>query len=206
MSTIRKKHWQKVYKEKEPSEVSWYQPVPERSLQLIHDTGVAKDDPILDAGGGASTLVDHLLDDGYTDISVLDISGEALERSRDRLGKSGRNISWIKSDILEFRPTRRYALWHDRALFHFLTDAMDRGRYIDVIHESLQLHGHLVLATFGPQGPKRCSGLDIRRYGIGELEKMFGEKFELCHHELDEHATPMGSTQQFLYSRWQSRP
>ncbi len=205
MSTNRKTHWEQVYGEKQPTEVSWYQPVPEKSLQLIRATGVEHGAPVLDAGGGASTLVDHLLDEGYTDISVLDISGNALERSRARLGEAGRNVHWIEADVVDFQPLRRYALWHDRAVFHFLTDPADRDRYIDVVHKSLLPNGHFVLATFGPQGPKRCSGLDIRRYGIEQLRKLFGLRFELHGHEIDGHETPMGSTQQFLYSWWQSQ-
>lgn len=205
MSTNRKTHWQQVYGEKQPTDVSWYQPIPEKSLQLIRATGVQHGDPVLDAGGGASTLVDHLLREGYTDISVLDISANALERSRARLGEAGQNIHWIESDVIDFQPLRRYALWHDRAVFHFLTESADRDRYIDVVCKSLLPNGHFVLATFGPQGPKRCSGLDIRRYGIEQLQALFGSRLALHGHEIDEHETPMGSTQQFLYSRWQSQ-
>jgi len=205
MSTSRKTHWQDVYRDKEPSKVSWYEPVPEKSLQLIHATGVGHDDPILDAGGGASTLVDHLLDEGYTDISVLDISGDALERSRARLGDAAGTVDWIESDVVDFHPVRRFALWHDRAVFHFLTESADRDRYVEVINEALLPNGHFVLATFGPQGPQRCSGLDIQRYGIERLQELFGSRFELCDYEIDEHKTPMESAQQFLFSRWQSR-
>lgn len=205
MSISRKTHWQQVYRDKEPSEVSWYQPVPEKSLRLIRATGVGHDDPILDAGGGASTLVDHLLDEGYTNISVLDISGNALERSRVRLGEAGQNVNWIESDVVDFSPLRRFALWHDRAVFHFLTESVDRDRYVQVVNEALLPKGHFVLATFGPQGPKRCSGLDIQRYGIEQLQEMFGSRFDLCDYEIDEHKTPMESTQQFLFSRWQSQ-
>ena len=205
MSTSGKIHWQRVYGEKGQTEVSWYQPVPEKSLQFIRLTGIAKDEPILDAGGGASTLVDHLMHEGYTNISVLDISGKALERSRDRLGDSGGAITWIESDVTEFEPSRQYALWHDRAVFHFLTRSDDRDKYIEVVCRALQPMGHLVLATFGPQGPERCSGLDIQRYGVDELQNLFGSQFDLCGHELDEHETPSGATQQFLYSRWRAR-
>jgi SAM-dependent methyltransferase len=134
----------------------------------------------------------------------LDISGNALDRSRARLGKAGRSIHWIESDVVDFQPLRRYALWHDRAVFHFLTESADRDRYIDVLCKSLVPKGHFVLATFGPQGPKRCSGLDIRRYGIEQLREIFGGRFELHDHEIDKHETPMGSKQQFLYSRWHS--
>ena len=205
ISMSGKTHWQRVYGEKEPTEVSWYQPVPEKSLQLIRSTGIAKDEPILDAGGGASTLVDHLLNDGHTDISVLDVSGKALERSRARLGDSAGAITWIESDVTEFEPSRQHALWHDRAVFHFLTRPDDRDKYIEVVCRALQPKGYLVLATFGPQGPRRCSGLDVKRYGVDELQNLLGSRFDLCGHELEEHETPMGSTQQFLYSWWQAR-
>lgn len=204
MSKSGQSHWQRVYGEKEPTEVSWYQPVPEKSLQFIRSTGITRDAPILDAGGGASTLVDNLLKYGYTDISVLDISGKALERSRARLGDSADAVNWIESDVTEFKPPRQYALWHDRAVFHFLTAPADREKYIDVVCRALLPGGHLVLATFGPQGPQRCSGLDVQRYGIEDLQKLVGGRFDLRSHELDEHETPMGSAQQFLYSWWQA--
>lgn len=205
MNDARQSHWQRVYTEKEPTDVSWYQPVPEKSLRLVRATGVRKSQAILDAGGGASTLVDHLLAEGFTDISVLDISAAALERSRARLGDAADSVAWIESDVTTFTPSRRYALWHDRAVFHFLTDPEERGRYIDVMQRALQPKGHLVLATFGPKGPKRCSGLDIRRYGIDELEQLIGDEFDLREYELELHQTPGGSSQQFLYSWWQMR-
>ena len=152
MSKSGKTHWQRVYGEKEPTTVSWYQPVPQKSLQLIRSTRIARDEPILDAGGGASTLVDHLMNEGYTDISVLDISGKALERSRARLGDRADAVTWIESNVTEFEPSRRFALWHDRAVFHFLTKSADRDKYIEVVCRALQPNGHLVLATFGPAG------------------------------------------------------
>ncbi|MGI9249485.1 MAG: class I SAM-dependent methyltransferase [Woeseiaceae bacterium] len=205
LSDSRKNHWQKVYANKEPTDVSWYQPIPEKSLQLISSIGAQKSDPILDVGGGASTLIDHLLDEGFTDISVLDISGKALERLRARLADSAGRVNWIESDVTEFEPPRSYALCHDRAVFHFLTDVADRNKYIDVICRALRSKGHLVLATFGPQGPMRCSGLETRRYGIEQLQEMFGARFELRSYDLDNHETPAGSIQQFLYSWWQVR-
>ncbi|MGB5624438.1 MAG: class I SAM-dependent methyltransferase [Woeseiaceae bacterium] len=205
MSETRRTHWQRVYSEKAPTDVSWYQPVPEKSLHFIRETGVAMTAPILDVGGGASTLVDHLHADGYTDITVMDISAKALERSRARLGKSAGAMDWIESDLTAFESQRRYALWHDRAVFHFLTDATDRGKYIDVVERVLKPGGYFVLATFGPEGPERCSGLEIRRYGIEQLQELFGGGFELGSYELEQHVTPMGSTQQFLYSWWRAR-
>ena len=206
MISDRKAHWQQVYSEKDPTEVSWYQPVPEKSLQLIRSTGVAHDAAILDAGGGASMLVDHLLDAGYTDLTVLDISGHALDRSRARLGELAGKVEWIESDVTEFDPDRRYALWHDRAVFHFLTDDDDRDKYFAVMRHALQPGGYFVLATFGPQGPKRCSGLEIVRYGVEMLEALLGTDFRLSRYEIEDHGTPMGSVQQFLYSSWQVLP
>lgn len=205
MSDSRRAHWQSVYDSKDPKEVSWYQPVPERSLQLIREIGVPKSDPVLDVGGGASTLVDNLLQDGYSDISVLDISGNALDRSRARLGKSADAVDWIEADVTTFVPPRQYTLWHDRAVFHFLTDPADRNNYIDVATRAITSNGYLVLATFGPEGPQRCSGLEIRRYSVHRLQDLFGDHFRLGGHHLEDHRTPMGSTQQFLYSWWQAR-
>ncbi len=205
MSDSRRAHWQDVYGSKDPTAVSWYQPVPEQSLQLIRETGVARCDPVFDVGGGASTLVDHLLQDGYSDISVLDISGNALDRVRARLGRSADAVDWIEADVTKFDPPRQYALWHDRAVFHFLTDPADRNSYIDVATRAVRSKGYLVLATFGPEGPQRCSGLEIRRYSAQRLQDLFGDRFRLRGHHLEDHVTPMASTQQFLYSWWQAR-
>ena len=205
MSEDRKSHWEQVYESKKPTDVSWYQPVPEKSLQLIHATGVDSADAILDVGGGASTLVDNLLADGIEDVTVLDISAQALRESRSRLGESADSVHWIESDVTEFRPERRYDLWHDRAVFHFLIEAVDRKRYIRIAKDALRAAAHLVLATFGPEGPLRCSGLEIRRYGIEQLQDLFGADFELRQYETQDHETPSGSVQQFLYCWWQLR-
>jgi len=201
-SEQRKSHWEQVYGTKRANEVSWFQPVPEKSLQLIRATGIEHDQAIVDAGGGASTLVDNLLAEGFRDISVLDISANALLNSQERLGEIAGEVSWIEADVTEFIATRQYDLWHDRAVFHFLTDPADRDRYIEVVRRSMHAGGNLVLATFGPQGPLRCSGLDICRYGIEQLTDLLGAYFVLQSHELDEHTTPSGSVQQFLYSWW----
>ncbi len=202
MSGQRKSHWEQVYGAREPTEVSWFQQVPKKSLQLIKASGVRREQAILDAGGGASTLVDNLVAEGFRDVSVLDISANALLKSQERLGDKAREVSWIEADVTEFAPQRRYDLWHDRAVFHFLTDAVDRDRYTEVVRRSLKPGGHFLLATFGPEGPLRCSGLDICRYGIEQLTDLLGTDFSLQSHELDEHRTPSGSVQQFLYSSW----
>ncbi|MGB5255941.1 MAG: class I SAM-dependent methyltransferase [Woeseiaceae bacterium] len=205
MSETRQSHWHAVYRDKAPTDVSWYQPVPTRSIQLIQSTGVAKSDPIIDAGGGASTLVDHLLLDGYEDITVLDISGQALQRSQQRLGDAAIPVHWIEADVTAFRPPRRYAIWHDRAVFHFLVDAEERRAYVEVASKALMPAGYLLLATFGPEGPERCSGLPVQRYGIEALQALLEPLFILRDDKLDVHETPTGSMQQFLYSWWQFR-
>ena len=205
MIEVRQSHWQRVYTDKEPTDVSWYQRVPTKSLHIIRATDTPRSEPLLDAGGGASTLVDQLLAEGYTDISVLDVSGKALQRSRVRLGKQADAVHWIESDVTSFAPSRRYAIWHDRAVFHFLTDPGERRKYIDVLVQALLPGGHLLLATFGPEGPERCSGLPVQRYDIGALQHLFADRFELRGHELEVHHTPAGSAQQFLYSWWQRK-
>ena len=206
MAKTRKAHWQHVYRDKQPDEVSWYQPVPDKSLQLIRSSGIDRAAPVLDAGGGASTLVDHLVADGYADISVLDVSRNALDLSRARLGKLAGRVHWIEADVTTFEPRRQYALWHDRAVFHFLVDAVDRGRYLEVVRRALLPEANLVLATFGPEAPERCSGLEICRYSIGSLQQLLEDRFRLRSHELCDHRTPTGTVQQFLYSWWQKLP
>ena len=204
MSETRKQHWEGVYASKAPGAVSWYQPEPSQSLRLIEASGTGYDDPIIDAGGGASTLVDHLLDRGYRDITVLDLSAAALAHARERLGDRAGSVSWIEGDVTEFEAQREYALWHDRAVFHFLTDRGDRQRYVDAVKTALRSRGHLVLSTFGPEGPRRCSGLDIERYSVERLNEWFGHDFELQRDFVDVHYTPGGAPQQFLYTWWQS--
>jgi len=205
LTTERRTHWRGVYSSKPPTAVSWYQEVPDRSLRLIKAAGLSFDDAIIDIGGGASTLVDHLLEAGYGDLTVLDLTETALDHSRERLGERASSVNWVVSDIVHFKPQRLYRLWHDRAVLHFLTDATDRERYVDVLREALAPGGHAVIATFGPAGPLKCSGLEIRRYDVRMLEELLGAEFELQSHELANHRTPMGATQQFLYSCWTRR-
>ena len=203
MNDTRQQHWESVYTTKSPDEVSWFQPVPAQSLRLIEATGIGHDEPVLDAGGGASSLVDRLLERGFTDLTVLDISAAALAASRNRLGENADRVNWIHADVTEFVAPREFALWHDRAVFHFLTAAADRQRYVDAVRAAVRRDGHLVLSTFGPEGPLRCSGLEIRRYGVDSLREIFGEDFTLQQHMLEDHQTPGGAVQQFLYTRWQ---
>jgi trans-aconitate methyltransferase len=185
-------------------EVSWYQPVPAKSLSLIRSTAVPLTAPIMDIGGGASTLVDYLLAAGYRDISVLDIASEALARSRTRLGTNADQVTWIEADITAFDPSRSYTVWHDRAVFHFLTEAADRERYLEALRSAIEPGGHVVLATFGPEGPTACSGLDVQRYSIDQIGATLGPDFRLRAHEIEEHQTPVGTSQQFLYGWWQA--
>ena len=205
MTQPRKRHWEQVYTSKPATEVSWYQAAPERSLALVEKTQVSRDAPIIDVGGGASTLVDFLLDADYTDVTVLDLAAAAFRQARVRLADRADRVEWLVADVTRFEPSRRYRLWHDRAVLHFLTDAADRERYIDVLRQTLEPDGHVVIATFGPDGPMRCSGLDIRRYNVDLLKELLGPEFALQSHELENHQTPTGAVQQFLYSCWTRR-
>ena len=205
MSESRKLHWEHVYSSKDPTEVSWYQGAPQLSLQMIAATGVETGGAIIDVGGGASTLVDNLLDSGYSDVTVLDIAFTALERSRARLGDAAKNATWIEQDILHFEPNRSFKLWHDRAVFHFLTEKSQQRHYADLLQKAIEPGGHLILATFGPDGPQRCSGLPVQRYSTEELSSLLEPAFELQAQDLEEHKTPGGSVQQFLYTCWRAR-
>ena len=205
MNTSRKVHWENVYSTKESVSVSWYQPVPEKSLELISSTDVTLKDAILDVGGGASTLVDNLLDAGFQDVSVLDIASSAFKQAHVRLGATANLVTWIETDVTEFEPSRSYAVWHDRAVFHFLTDAADRDKYLDALRKALQPRGHFLLATFGEEGPTRCSGLEVQRYSVKMLKALLEPEYRLCMYEIEEHRTPKGAPQEFLYSRWQAK-
>ncbi len=194
-----KKHWETVYTENTENEVSWYQPQPSRSLGLIEATGVNKAEPIVDVGGGASTLVDHLLARGFFNISVLDISSLALQMAKRRLGDRAQSVEWIEGDVRTFSPARPFSLWHDRAVFHFLTSDSDRAAYKRALKRALRAGGHFIVATFAPNGPERCSGLDIVRYDAVSLAKFFGDSFELKRFEMESHRTPWESDQMFVY-------
>lgn len=200
--TGRKAHWDRVYGDKTSTEVSWYQEVPDQSLALVHNSGLAKHDAIIDVGGGASTLVDHLLSAGYSDVTVLDLASNAFNQARARLGERAAHVDWVLSDVLHFTPQRLYRFWHDRAVLHFLTDPADRRRYVEVLKTALEPGGYAAIAAFGPDGPLKCSGLEICRYNVGMLQDLLGPGFELQSDELVDHRTPMGSSQQFLYSCW----
>lgn len=192
-------HWEAVYRTRRSGEVSWYQENPVRSRDLISRTGVSLGAPIIDVGGGASRLVDSLLTDGFTDITVLDVSLAALRHARERLGPAAARISWIQADITMFMPPRCYQVWHDRAVFHFLTKAQDRQRYVDVLRAALASHGHVVIATFGLDGPERCSGLPVQCYDAASLAAALGSGFTLMAEEQELHVTPAGAAQRFQF-------
>ncbi len=196
----RTAHWQQVYGGKSPTEVSWYQPHLQVSLDLIRGSGVGRDGQILDVGGGASTLVDDLLAEGYEHITVLDLSAKALEASQTRLGERADLVTWIEGDVTQVElPPQTYDLWHDRAVFHFLTEADDRRTYVGAARRALKPGGSLIIATFGPEGPTRCSGLEVVRYDAEALAREFGTGFRLRESRLEEHQTPSGKPQQFIY-------
>lgn len=195
-----KDHWEKIYTAKQPDQVSWYQAQPQVSLSLIRLTGVALDAPIIDVGGGASTLVDFLLDTGYSQVTVFDIAAAALETARARLGSRASRAAWIEGDILQADlPASGYSLWHDRAVFHFLTRPQDRARYVEVVRRALKPGGHIIVASFAPDGPPQCSGLDVMRYSPDGLHGEFGDDFTLLQSQGETHQTPFGTVQKFVY-------
>ncbi len=198
----RKKHWENIYKDKSPQKVSWYENEPALSLQLIHNSHVALNAPIIDVGGGSSALVDCLCNEGYTNIAVLDISKNALAYAQDRLGDKSKEIEWYEEDITSFDPSHQFSLWHDRAVFHFMTNKSDRNKYINVLKRTLELNGHLIIAAFAIGGPTKCSGLDIVQYDAAKLMIELGEVFELVEEINEVHITPENKEQQFKYFRF----
>jgi len=201
-----KDHWEHIYSDKEPTQVSWFQQYPENSLNLIKATGVEKSARIIDIGGGASTLVDFLLAAGYQNISVLDIAHSAIAQAKDRLGRSkikwADKINWIEQDITKFIVKQPFDVWHDRAVFHFLTDADDRKSYLKIMADALAPGAHAIIATFNLDGPEKCSGLDIVQYSPETLSAIFSECFLLIETSTEQHVTPSGAQQSFVYCRF----
>lgn len=193
-------HWQSVYQQKATDAVSWYRPHLELSVELIEKTGVSLNAPIIDIGGGASTLVDDLLVAHYQDVTVLDLSDAAFAVTRQRLGDAAARVQWRVADIAQVElPAAHYGLWHDRAVFHFMTQPVQREAYIRTLLQSLRPDGHLIMATFGPAGPERCSGLPVCRYDAESLVRELGDQFQLRESRLEWHQTPLATQQQFLY-------
>ncbi|HKW40965.1 MAG TPA: class I SAM-dependent methyltransferase [Gemmatimonadales bacterium] len=195
-----KSHWERIYRTKLPTQVSWYQPHVLRSLDLIRRVRPPPNGGIIDVGGGASTLIDDLLDGGYHDLTVLDLSATALAESRTRLGARAGSVRWIEADILNASlPQGRYSIWHDRAVFHFLTEPADRASYIVQVRRAVRPGGFVLVASFADDGPTRCSGLDVHRYSPETLHAEFGSPFRLIASEREEHITPAGVVQAFIY-------
>ena len=206
MSIQRENHWQAVYRTKNATEVSWYAPHLDRSIELIREVA-APGAEIIDVGGGASTLVDDLLAGGFSAITVLDISQAALDIAQHRLGVHGRSVRWIQADITTADlPAARYDVWHDRAVFHFLTETLDRRAYVETLKRSVKDGGHVVIATFALDGPPRCSGLDVVRYDGAALQRQLGSPFELTRSFEESHATPAGKEQRFNFCRFRKTP
>jgi len=195
----RKAHWETVYQTKSPLEVSWYQREPEISLALIERAGVGPEDAIIDVGGGASVLVDRLLARGFERLAVLDVSAKALTLARERLGERARKVEWFEADVTSFSSPHRFRLWHDRAVFHFLTDPSDRQAYVNSLSNTLEPGGHLIIATFAIGGPTKCSGLDICQYDAARMSVELGSGFELLDEVAETHLTPAGKEQRFIF-------
>jgi len=202
----RKDHWEQVYSRKQSTEVSWYQQHPERSLELIKATGVDASASIIDIGGGASTLVDFLLEAGYKNLSVLDISHTAIEQAKSRLGRSeikwADKVEWLEQDIAEFKTERYFDVWHDRAVFHFLTDEKDRAAYVHAMLSVLNIGAFVIIAAFDVNGPKKCSGLEVMHYSPEKMSAVLGASFQLIETSSEDHLTPKGASQSFVYCRF----
>ncbi len=193
-------HWENVYRNKQFDAVSWYAPHLSESLRLIQELCPDSTASVIDIGGGESTLVDDLLRSNYLDVSVLDISATAIDFTRQRLGSKAQDVSWHVGDITQHDfGSKQFDLWHDRAVFHFLTEPAARSAYVELVRRSVKPGGHVLMATFGPDGPLQCSGLDVVRYDDKSLHQEFGNGFSLMGSELTNHDTPMGTNQQFLY-------
>lgn len=195
-----KSHWEKVYTRKAATEVSWYQPHAERSLAIIRRLTGGRPFRLIDVGGGASTLVDDLLPLPGAELTVLDLSEAARDVARRRLGAQAQRVHWVAGDVTTAAlPAQAYDLWHDRAVFHFLTEPAQRAAYVAQVRHAVRPGGHVIVAAFGPEGPLQCSGLPVQRYAPGELHAQFGGAFELVEHQTEAHHTPGGAVQEFVY-------
>ena len=203
MKKERKDHWENIYRDKSPEEVSWTQEIPKTSLDFIHSLELDKSAEIIDVGGGDSKLVDFLLEEGYTNITVLDISANALDKAKRRLGEKSKQVSWVVSDITQFKPQTTYDVWHDRATFHFLTNKEERQNYID--KATTYCSGFLSIGTFSENGPEKCSGLIIQQYNAPKLASLFKNGFDKIKCVHTDHITPFNSKQNFLFCSFKKR-
>lgn len=197
MTLNRKNHWETVYETKNPNEVSWTQEVPKTSLEFIRSFNLDKNAKIIDIGGGDSTLVDYLINEGFENITVLDISSKSLEKAKVRLGKNADKVTWIVSDITEFEPNTSYDVWHDRAAFHFLTTTEQIKKYLEIANQSVT--SFMIIGTFSENGPRKCSGLEIKQYTNAQLTQEFKNGFDKIRCTKEDHLTPFDTKQNFLY-------
>ena len=200
MTVNFKSHWENVYQSKNENEVSWYQEVPSKSLDLINSLNLRKDSKIIDVGAGESRLVDNLLSLGFKNVTVLDISSKSIEKTKQRLGKKSKLVNWVVSDIVDFIPDKSFDLWHDRAAFHFLTDKTRIKKYIDLVNNSVNSQGNLIVSTFSINGPLKCSGLQISQYNKNSISELFKEEFKLSYSETSVHQTPFNTNQEFIFN------
>jgi 2-polyprenyl-3-methyl-5-hydroxy-6-metoxy-1,4-benzoquinol methylase len=195
----RKEHWENIYNTKQLNEVSWYQPTPQQSLDWIQRQFPHKDAAIIDIGGGDSFLPDHLIDLGYSNITVLDISERAIDRAKERLGEKANKVNWVISDIIHFTPLHQYDGWHDRAAFHFLRDPQEIHTYKRLLESTLKTGGKAMIGTFSENGPLKCSGIEIQQYSKDDFERIFGDGFEVGDLQNVDHPTPFNTTQNFNF-------
>jgi 2-polyprenyl-3-methyl-5-hydroxy-6-metoxy-1,4-benzoquinol methylase len=200
-----KEHWNSVYKTKAEDEVSWFQPYPKTSIEFVKLFDLSLNANIIDIGGGDSHFVDALLDLGYRNIHVLDISSNAIERTKQRLGKNADNVNWIVSDVTEFKPSVKFDLWHDRAAFHFLTTEDKIYKYVSAAEDTIKKNGYLVLGTFSENGPRKCSGLDVKQYSEASMSARFEVSFERIKCINEDHKTPFNTVQSFLFCSFQKK-
>jgi len=200
--SARQAHWNEVYSAKAADTVSWFQPRAVMSMLLIAESGAFDDSAIIDIGGGLSVLVDQLLEADFSDVTVLDISERALADGKERLGPRAEEVHWIVSDVLDWTPAREYDVWHDRAVFHFLTDEHDRAVYRSTLLKALHPDGMVIIGTFAEDGPERCSGLPVKRWSAAALAFELGPEFRLIESSRENHRTPAGAVQPFTWARF----
>lgn len=198
-TTLKKEHWEKIYCTKQENEVSWFQQYPKTSMDFVELFNLKKDSAIIDIGGGDSHFVDALLKEGFTNVTVLDISANAIERAKVRLGENAQKVKWIVADVTEFIPTEKYDFWHDRAAFHFLINENDADHYVEIANKAINNNGILILGTFSVNGPKKCSGLDIKQYSEESMSAKFERYFRRVKCITEDHQTPFNTIQNFLF-------
>ena len=203
MENAIKKHWETVYETKNPNQVSWTQEIPKTSLNFIHSFNTNKNAKIIDIGGGDSKLVDFLLDEGFQNITVLDISQKAIEKAQLRLGEKAKKVNWIVSNITDFKPTTQYDIWHDRATFHFLTSQEQINKYLEIVKNAVS--GYLIIGTFSENGPLKCSGLEIKQYSKETITELFQSEFQVLEYFTEDHLTPFDTTQNFIFCSFKKR-